>query len=109
MKLYKLYKNVTQVPIAIKLYILKVFIFNADRAHLKKSAQITNCIGIVSTNEIIAIRGITIFPHGIIHGKKSYSIKIIIGKLNSTDTINFIFQCFVSLFLFSVSLPLLSL
>jgi hypothetical protein len=63
--------NATPVQIAMRLYILNVFIFNADRAHLKKSAHMMNWIGIVKINDIIAIQGITFAPNGICPGKKS--------------------------------------
>ena len=93
----------TPVPIAIRLYILKVFIFKADHAHLKNSDPIIKRIGIVKTKEIMAIRGITILDHGKTPGKKSYSIKRIIGRLNSADRLNLLHRYFVSFFLLAVS------
>ena len=63
--------NATPVPIAISENILNVFILSADHAHLKKSAPMINRIGVVSTNEIIAVHGMIIFSQGSIPGKKS--------------------------------------
>ena len=95
--------NATQVHIAMRLYILNVFILSADQVHLKKSAQMMNWIGVVKINETIAIRGIINHHQGNSHGKKSYNINIIIGTLSNAEMLNFLHRYVVSFFLFSVS------
>ena len=95
--------NATQVHIAMRLYILNVFILSADQVHLKKSAQMMNWIGVVKINETIAIRGIINHHQGNSHGKKSYNINIIIGTLSNAEILNFLHRYVVSFFLFSVS------